>query len=122
MLKGKSHLNNGRTSSVLPFFFWGFNNRANKKGGKDSVFLSLTQSVSILFLSDPPPLRKQFHQAVVVKNCEATNPIIMRGFAVANKKRTKKYFYNYYLILELKTGLFPQIMPLSANNIYDVCR
>lgn len=59
-----------------------------------------------LFLSDPPPLRKQFHRTVVIKNHKTANLIIMNGFQVANKKRIKMYFLATDSVFCVKPAFF----------------
>jgi hypothetical protein len=83
----------GERRSLSHSFLLGLNLRGNKKREARTQLFIIDPIVGLdLFLSDPPPLRKQLHRTVVIKNHKTANLIIMNSFHVANKKRIKMYF------------------------------
>jgi hypothetical protein len=112
----------GERRSLSHSFLLGLNHRDNKKReARTQLFIIDPVSVSILFYLTRLPCENNsigpWH-----KEPQDRNPIIMSGFPVASKKRIKMYFLATDSFFPRQTGLFPKIMPLLANNIFDVCR
>jgi hypothetical protein len=96
----------GERRSLSHSFLFRLNHRAQKREARTQLFIMDPIVGLDLFLSDPPPLRKQFHRTVVVKNHKTANLIIMNGFQVANKKRIKMYYFITGSFFLRQTGFF----------------